>query len=156
MSATQPASGAHTQRHSLSPCSPPALRHPYVAILPSRRAPDRHAHAVLLDVPFPRIASVRRNPPSPRPVFAIILRALASVIGATVEKLMRTIYFPGLVPPSKTPCPAATLGEGYRGIVAFSTGILDTIEKVASHFPKVTCFIVPLATPAGPSSKCRK
>jgi len=33
----------------------------------------------------------------------------------------------------------------YRGIVSFSHGILDTIEKVASHFAKVTCFIVPLA-----------
>ena len=67
MSATQPASGAHTQRHSLSPCPPPALRHPYVAIPPSRRAPGRRSHAVLLCVPAPRIAAVRRNPPFPRP-----------------------------------------------------------------------------------------
>ena len=33
----------------------------------------------------------------------------------------------------------------HRGIVSFSTGILDTIGKVASRFAKVTCFIVPLA-----------
>ena len=70
VSAMQPASGAHTQRHSLSPCPPPALRHPYVAILPSRRVPGRRSHAVLLCVPAPRIASVRRNPPFPRPVLA--------------------------------------------------------------------------------------
>ena len=70
VSAPQPASGAHTQRHSLSPRPPPALRHPYVAILPSRRVPDRRPHAVLLCVPAPRIASVRHNPPFPRPVLA--------------------------------------------------------------------------------------
>ena len=29
--------------------------------------------------------------------------------------------------------------------MSFSPGILDTIEKVASRFAKVTCFIVPLA-----------
>ena len=29
--------------------------------------------------------------------------------------------------------------------MSFSTGILDTIEKVASRFAKVTCIIVPLA-----------
>ena len=29
--------------------------------------------------------------------------------------------------------------------MTFSTWILDTIEKVASRFAKVTCFIVPLA-----------
>ena len=29
--------------------------------------------------------------------------------------------------------------------MTFSTGILDTIEKVASRSAKVTCFIVPLA-----------
>ena len=29
--------------------------------------------------------------------------------------------------------------------MTFSPGILDTLEKVASHFAKVTCFIVPLA-----------
>ena len=32
-----------------------------------------------------------------------------------------------------------------RGIVSFFPGILHTIEKVASRFAKVTCFIVPLA-----------
>ena len=31
--------------------------------------------------------------------------------------------------------------------MSFSTGILDTIEKVASRFAKVPCFIVPLAIP---------
>ena len=29
--------------------------------------------------------------------------------------------------------------------MSFSTGILDAIEKVASRFAKVPCFIVPLA-----------
>ena len=58
---------------------------------------------------------------------------------------IRTNYFPCLVPPSKTPRGLATLGEGHRGIVSFSAGILDTIEKVVSRFAKVTCFIVPLA-----------
>ena len=33
--------------------------------------------------------------------------------------------------------------------MSFSPGILDTIEKVASHFAKVTCFIAPLATRVG-------
>ena len=59
---------------------------------------------------------------------------------------IRTNYFPCLVPPSKTPRGPAALGEGYRGIVSFSPGILDTIGKVASRFAKVTCFIVPLAS----------
>ena len=37
----------------------------------------------------------------------------------------------------------------HRGIVPFSPGILDTIEKVASRFAEVTGFIVPLATRVG-------
>ena len=32
--------------------------------------------------------------------------------------------------------------------MSFSTGILDTIEKVASRFAKVPCFIAPLAITA--------
>ena len=58
---------------------------------------------------------------------------------------IRTNYIPGVFPPSKTPCRSAALGEGYGGIVPFSTGILDTMEKVASRFAKVAFFIVPLA-----------
>ena len=42
----------HTAAQSQS-VFPPALRHPYVAILRARRAPDRPSHAVLLGVPAP-------------------------------------------------------------------------------------------------------
>ena len=66
---SQPAAHTHSGTVSVRvPHLPSAT--PNVAILPSRRAPDRHAHAVLLCVPAPRIASVRRNPPFPRPVLA--------------------------------------------------------------------------------------
>ena len=60
--------GSHLYLPNLCQCE--GTLHPYVAILPSRRVPGRRSHAVLLCVPAPRIASVRRNPPFPRPVLA--------------------------------------------------------------------------------------
>ena len=78
----------------------------------------------------------------------VILRGMASRNWGDRREIniyIRTNYFPGLVPPSKIPWAPATLGEGYRGIVSFPPGILDTIEKVAPRFAKVTCFIEPLA-----------
>ena len=145
MSATQPASGAHTQRHSLSPCPPPALRHPYVAILPSRRVPGRRSHAVLLCVPAPRIASVRRNPPFPRPVLANHF-ASAGVSNwgdrREIDIYISPNSFPGPVGRQKIPWVATVLCKGHRGFVSFSVRIVNTIEDPSPRMPKVTCFTV--------------
>ena len=59
--------------------------------------------------------------------------------------------FPGWVDRQEKPWRPATFCKGHRGIVSFSGKIFNTIEKVTPHFAKVTRFLGPLATPAGPS-----